>query len=199
MALASLAVTADLSARGIPTTDTAGVAALLAAAQAAVRDAAGCAISKETSTVTLSTEASNRLELPSRPVHSVAAVSLDGEALTVGTDVLLRGSALWLVDGPWQRRGAVPGEVVVTFTHGLETVPADIVDLVCSLVAGGLAAKAAGYEAHTGVQYESTDDYRVGYLTGDDAVASVMELPERTKRSLRKRFGSQVLVAGSTR
>lgn len=196
--LTALATTADLSARGIPVTDTDGVTAFLAAASSAVRGAAGCPISKETSTVTLSTEASRRLELPSRPVHSVASVTLDGEALTVGTDVLLRGSSLWRED-PWQRQGAVPGEVVVTFTHGLETVPEDVVDLVCSLVAGALAAKAAGYEAHTGVQYESTDDYRVGYLTGEDAVASVMELPERTKRALRRRFGSQALVAGSSR
>lgn len=198
MALAPLAVTADLSARGIATTDTTGVAAFLAAATAAVRDAAGCPISKETSTVTLSTEASRRLELPSRPVHSVASVTLDGESLTVGTDVFLRGSALWR-EIPWQRQGAIPGEVVVTFTHGLDAIPEDIVDLVCSLVAGALASKDAGYEAHTGVQYEASDDYRVGYLSGDDAAASVMDLPERTKRSLRKRFGSQVLVAGSSR
>lgn len=46
MALATLAVAADLSARGIPVTDTAGVAAFLASASAAVRDAAGTPISQ---------------------------------------------------------------------------------------------------------------------------------------------------------
>jgi len=199
MALATLAVAADLTARGIPITDEAGVAAFLASASAAVRDAAGAPISQLTSTVVLWTEASQRIELPSGPVTAVASVTLDGVALTATTDYVLRGSALWRVDEKWQREGDVPSALEVTFTHGYATVPADIVDLVCALAGAGLAAKASGYTTHAGIQYESIDDYRVGYTTGDEAVGSAMEIPERTRRTLRRRFAPDAIVVGSVR
>ena len=199
MALAPLATTADLSARGIPTINTPGVAALLASASSAVRDAAGSAITRQTSTVTLSTQVSRRIELPARPVHGVSAVTLDGVLLTVGTDVFLRGSALWR-ECQWQRNSEIPSSLTVTFEHGLTEVPADVVDLVCSLVGAGLAAIDDGYASHIGKASESIDDYRVGFGTGADAVTSVMELPDRTVRMLRRRFGSgDVSVAGSVR
>jgi len=199
VALAPLATAADLSAYGIDITNTTAVVQVLAAASAAVRDAAGCAITRETSTVTLSTDASQRFELPARPVVSVASVTLNGVTLTEGTDYVLRGSNLWRVGQPWQERGDIPSELVVTFTHGLAETPADIVDLVCSLAGAALSAMSDGYASHAGVQYESIDDYRVGYETGADATASVMELPERTRLSLRRRFGNPFMVAGSVR
>lgn len=198
MALATLAVAADLSARGIPITNTTGVAAMLAAASAAVREAAGCAITKLTSTVTMSTDQSRRIELPARPVHSVTTVVLDGVTLVSGTDYYLRGSSLWR-DTPWHLRDEIPGVLTVTFVHGLDEIPADVVDLVCALAGAGLAAITAGYASTVGKEYESIDDYRVGYTTGADAVASLMEIPERTRASLRRRFGSQVMVVGSVR
>jgi len=184
MALAPLASAADLTDRGI--TVTAGVTAQLAAASAAVRDAAGCSITRQVSTVTLWTEASRRIELPARPVRGVTSVTLDGVVLT---DWHLRGSSLWRVT-PWQAQGNIPSELVVTFDHGYDAVPADVVDLVCSIVGAGLASIAEGFKAHTGTEYESIDDYRTGYTKGADAVVSVMELPDRTKAALRKRFGS---------
>jgi hypothetical protein len=72
MALAPLAEVASLEARGIDTSNTARLYELLDAASSAVRDAAGSAISRSTSTVTLWTEASRRIELPARPVVTVA-------------------------------------------------------------------------------------------------------------------------------
>jgi len=197
MALAPLAMAADLSDRGVTITDTAAVTAMLASASAAVRDGAGCAITRETSTVTLTTVPSRRIALPAAPVVSVASVTLDGVLLVSGTDYVVRGSSLWSLSGNWRAEWEIPGDLVVTFTHGMAEVPADIVDLVCSLAGAGLAATLEGYASSAGKQYESIDDYRVGYATGDDAVASVMELPERTKRSLRRRFGSTSLVVGT--
>lgn len=198
MALTPLATAADLSARGIDVTDTFAVITQLDAASAAIRAAAGCAISRQTSTVTLWTESSRRIELPARPVVSVATVVLDGVTLTLNTDYVLRGSSLWSLGGAWQEPGSIPGALVVTFTHGFAEVPADIVDLTCALAGAGLAAVADGFAANTGKQYESIDDYRVGFAIGADAVVSVMELPDRTARSLRRRFGSGGAVSVGT-
>lgn len=198
MTLEPLATEADLMARGIDTDNPAATQALLAAASAAVRAGAGCAITRQTSTVTLSTEPSRRIELPARPVHAVTAVALDGRDLTVGVDCHLRGSSLWR-EQLWQSPAAIPSELVVTFEHGFDEVPADVVDLVCSLVGAGIAATDEGYASSVGKQYESIDDYRVGYAVGADAVASVMELPDRTRRALRRRFGMTSVVVGTIR
>lgn len=194
MGVADLATVDDLTARGIDTSDTDAVSAFLAAASAAVRNAAGSTITRQESAVTLWTEPSRRIELPARPVHGVSVVELDGEPVT---DWVLRGSSLWR-ECRWQCPGAVPSELAVTFDHGFDEVPADVVDLVCSMVGSALAAAdGGGYASTTGKTYESIDDYRVGFTVGADAVASVMEVPPRTAKSLRRRFGPSGLgVAG---
>lgn len=193
MALTPLITAADLSARGINDADPA-LAADIDSASAAIRDAAGCAITQETSTVRLVTEASRRLELPARPVVSVASVTLDDVPVT---DYMLRGSSLWR-EIAWQAPGAVPSVLTVTFTHGYAATPADIIDLACSLVAGAQAERAAG--PRRGVAYERIDDHQIGYI--QDAAAervSAFELPERTVAMLRRRFGSSSVVSGSVR
>lgn len=193
MALAPLATATDLSDRGIDTDDIAAVAAFLASASEAVRSAAGCSISELTATVALEGDSSRWLQLPGWAITSVDEVDIDG---TVVTDARLASGRLWRRCG-WQA-DCGPALVTVTYTQGLTEVPADIVDLVCSLVGAALAAMTdGGYAANTGLQYESIDDYRVGYATGNDAVASVMELPARTKQSLAERFGSAVAVTGT--
>lgn len=189
--LSPLITAADLSARGIPL-DRADVD--IASASAAIRDAAGCAIAHETSTVTFPAEASRRIELPARPVRAVTSVLLDG---VVVTDWVLRGSSLWR-DSWWSSPCEIPSEVTVTFEHGFDEVPEDIVDLACSLVAGAQAERASG--SHRGEAYTRIDDYQVGYV--QDAAAervSAFELPERTRAMLRRRFGSGSVVAGSVR
>lgn len=193
MALAPLATATDLSARGISTDDTDAVDAFLAAASAAVRDAAGCTISATSSTINTEGGSGRWLPLPGWAITSVDEVAISG---TVVTDALLVSGRLW------RRCGWLdcyePAIVTVTYSQGLSEVPADIVDLVCSLVGAALAsAPEGGYAATTGKQYESIDDYRVGYTTGADAVASVMELPTRTRQSLAARFGTAVTVTGA--
>jgi hypothetical protein len=195
VALEPLAAEADLTARGIDTSNTDQTDALLAAASAAVRGAAGSAITRDTSTVTFWTEASRRVELPAKPVNSVASVTLDGVTVT---DYVVRGSSLWR-SHPWHQYGQVPGQLVVEFEHGYDEVPADIVDLVCSLVAAGQAAAADGYDPKRGVAYERGDDYGYGMATGSDEVVSPMELPAKTRAWLRRRFGSGASVVGSVR
>jgi hypothetical protein len=196
VALAPLAAKADLDARGIDTSDWSRSSALLASASSAVREAAGSQITKTTSTVTIWTEPTRRLDLPSRPVHSVTSVTLDGVVLVQDVDYFVRGSGLWR-NCYWQGRNEVPGEVVVTFTHGLDEVPADLVDLVCSLVAAGTVAAEDGYDPKRGVTNERVDDYAQGRATGADEVVSPMLLPERTQAWLRNRFGGGTVVVGT--
>lgn len=191
-----LATRVDLANRGISASSEALADALLEAVSAAIRDAAGSPITQETSTVTMWTEPARRIELPARPVISVASVSVDGEPVA---DWTLRGSALWRSE-PWQARSEPPRELVVTFTHGYATVPADIVQLACVLVAAGLAAADGdGFGANRGKTYTSIDDYREGFATGSTEVVDPTEIPERTRLALRRRFGrlSSAVVDGA--
>lgn len=183
MALTPLATVADLQARSIATADTMLVEALLAAASDAVREAAGTAINETTATVKVPTPLGRALRLPG-PVRSVSSVLLDGEPIA---DWSLRGDTLWR--SSWQCPSDIPGEVTVTYTFGLAEVPADIVNLVCSLVAAGIAHAADGFEARGDLTMLRIDDYSEQYAQGADAVSTPMELPDRTRRMLAERFG----------
>lgn len=192
MALTPLATVADLDARGIDTTDTVLVDALLASASAAVREAAGVPITETTSTISLPTPVGRRLQLPP-PVSSVSSVSVDGEQVT---DWTLVASSLWRARG-WQRPGEIPGVVDVTLTFGLPGTPADIVDLVCNLVGAGVKHTEDGYAVRKpGLAgwAEGVDDYRRSeqYAQNADQTASPMELPKRTRQWLATRFGGGV-------
>jgi len=184
MALPDLATTTDLQARGIDITDTALIAAMLAAASASVRNAAGSPILQATSTVALTAWGEMLLDLPGQPIQSVASVTLDGTAVT---DYKLANGRLW------RRRGwgneFEPFEVVVTMTHGLPDVPADIVDLVCNLTSAAASAATAGETFDPRVFMERIDDYTIQYQQGEQAVASILDLPAAARRHLRARFG----------
>lgn len=187
MALDDLATSADLQARGVDTTDTARVAAVLAAASAAVRDAAGCPISSVEATVTLPAPPpfDQWLELPS-PTTAVTSVEVDGEAVT---DFTRQGSVLWRSCG-W-RSTWEPVNVDVTLTFGYAEVPADVVALVCDLAHASLLQDGPVASNVTSV---ALDDWRETYATGADAQASVFEIPPRTRAWLRQRFGATAFV-----
>ena len=184
MALTPLATAADLDARGIDTSDTDLIDALLSAASSAIRDAAGVPITETTATVSLPSPPDRRLSLPT-PVRSVDSVTIDGDDVD---DWSLVGDSLWR-SRPWQRPGAIPVVVTVSLTFGLPETPADIVDLVCNLVAAGVAHAEGGYESSAGKISERIDDYSVQYAQGENASVSPMELPSRTRRMLARRFG----------
>lgn len=202
MALAPLAVVTDLPA-SVDVSNSAQVATSLAAASAAVRDAAGVPISQATSTVALMGSRDRWLTLPGSPVISVSAVLLDGVAVT---DYAFRQGSLYRSYG-WACRGPLsgsrrwdpdyPSEVTVTMVHGFLEVPADIIALVASLAAADINAAAEGYESKAGIASESIDDYRVAYTSGENVQSFAVELPERTRLWLRQRFGGGSYVTGS--
>ena len=187
MALADLATTLDLSARGVAPNAVHSV--MLKVASATIRGAAGGPISQTTSAVSLTAWGEERLALPGRPVTSVASVSVDGVATT---DWMLTDSAFlyracgW---GHWED----PVEVAITLAHGLPTIPVDIVQLTCDLAILGANAAPEGAQDPR-VFAEKIDDYSVTYKTEGRAVSSAMELPAGTKASLAARFGGGVDV-----
>ncbi|WP_327268808.1 hypothetical protein OG233_14120 [Streptomyces sp. NBC_01218] len=188
MALAPLATVADLAALGLPlTVDEEPIAErYLATASAAVREAAGAPISQTTSTVLVEGETDQRLSLPGPPVLAVMDVAIDG---VTATDWRLRTNRLWRFGG-WTAADG-PSEVEVTYTHGLPEVPADIVDLVCRIVAAAVVAYRSADDgsglAAGDITSERLGDWAVTY--GSDGLITEMELPTYLRERLAARFG----------
>lgn len=191
-----LATLADLAERGITPDDEYDLtlAELLDAASAEVRDAAGVPISRETWTVDLPGRCEQWVTLPGQPIVSVADVELDGEALG-DSEWRLVGGRIWRRLG-WQRRAYEPSVVTLTITGGLDPVPADIVDLVCSMVGSAQTRVAEGYASRqddpTSIRIDDYSESRT--VAAEERLAGVMELPARTRRRLRARFGGGATV-----
>lgn len=191
MALAPLATVDDLEARGL-TVDPGEVGIVnvyLGVASAAVREAAGTAITRTTSTLTLEGVLGQRLTLPGPPIVSVDAVAVDGRTVT---DWRLRSERLWRAAG-WS--GIEPSEVEVTYTHGLLSVPDDIIDLVCRAVAAALVAYRSedggtGLAADKEITSERLGDWSVTY--GADGRVTEMELTQAWRDRLAARFGNSI-------
>ena len=191
MALAPLATVDDLEARGL-TVDPGEVGIVnvyLGVASAAVREAAGTAITRTTSTLTLEGVPGQRLTLPGPPIVSVDAVAVDGRTVTDGR---LRSERLWRAAG-WS--GIEPSEVEVTYTHGLLSVPDDIIDLVCRAVAAALVAYRSedggtGLAADKEITSERLGDWSVTY--GADGRVTEMELTQAWRDRLAARFGNSI-------
>lgn len=186
MALPNLASLADLTARGIDTSDSDVQVTMLTVASSLVRQAAGSPIAQHEATITFhATEYGEWLDLPVKPVTAVSSVMLD--------EVVVTG---WkLVNGDlWRREGwytCEPVEVDVTLTCGLPEVPAHIVQLVCDLAILGTKTATEG-AIDPRVVAERIDDYAVTFAKGAESVASAMTIPSMTRHSLRAQFGRGV-------
>ncbi|WP_338183008.1 hypothetical protein [Jatrophihabitans sp.] len=187
-----MAVTADLTARGVTT---GSISVALAVASAAVRDAAGCAISEETSTVVVNAGRGNLLELPA-PITAVTSVLVDGYALDAD-DYEVLPNGLWRHCGwgnLWDSRSFAPVPVTVTFTHGLSVVPADLVDLTCQLAIAWLNHAASGGGSTAGLTSARIDDAAETYSAEYAGQVSPVFIPDATRNWLERRFGSGVAV-----
>ncbi len=188
--LEPLASKKDLEARGLPAEPENLLKVLLESVSAAVREAAGVPISAVSTTLTLAGTREQFLQLPVGPVVTVDSVTIEGVPVTGWK---LRDGRLWRAAG-WAGQSR---DVEVTLTYGYQTVPADIVQLVCSFVgAGMISAQDGDLVRDRGLAYTSIDDFREGYRTGDSEIVDVTELPDRVKNSLRARFSGGAHVTG---
>src|SRR5690606_2028281 len=156
--------------------------ALLRAASAEVRNAAGSPIKRATFTAKIPGVPRQWLTLPGQPVTDVSEVKLDGEPVT---DYRLVGRRL-VRRRFWQAHPGEPSEVTVTMTGGMAEVPDDIVDLVCAMVGHALSRiNEGGYETRHDLIAVRVDDYSEQYRsTAEERLAGVMELPRRTRERL---------------
>lgn len=180
-----LATPDDVAKLGVDTSNAELVAFLLDSVSTAVRDAAGGPITTTTATVTYPGTMEQYLPLVGSPIRSVSLVVLDGRTLP-DDDYKLRDGRLWRAQG-WIGQHK---DVDVTYTFGLDDVPADIVKLVATFVAAGINEAAQGVGERRGLSYARIDDFQEGYLQGDAEVVDLTEIPQRTKDALRKRFSA---------
>lgn len=189
--LTPLATSADLTARNITLPDGLDVDTALASASASVRDAAGCPIIQATSTVVVVVDDPCWITLPAGPVSAVASVSMGDVAVTRWTKV---GDSVRVSPRAWPVDTCFPAEVTITYTHGLPTVPADIVDLVCSVVA--IIGAQNGDPGSGG----KTTMLRLGDYTESFAIPigtdspSPAALPLSVRQALQARFGTSVAM-----
>lgn len=131
------------------------------------------------------------VRLPQRPVVSVASVeTLEGNTLlyTWLNDDRIR-VGVDSVDYSWVFEPWVTGlrEVTVTYTHGYETIPADVVDVVCQMVGRALTRT----PDQTGLVQESIAGY--SYSVGGATAAGSMGMLADEKAALdvyRRQLGS---------
>lgn len=167
----------------------------LKVASASLREAAGCAISEDTSTVVLAGQRDARLPLPGPPITSVEAVALDGEQVSDWR--LSRPRASLYRPHGW---GTDSSEVEVTYTHGLPVVPDDIIALVCRIAATTLMAYRSD-ETGGGLVTKRVTQLRIGDYSAsfaNDGTMTEVELPATTRAQLRARFGGGAAVVRST-
>lgn len=173
MTLPPLALAADVEARlgrNLTATEVKRLAPLLADASAAVRLRAGQQFTAGTSTQVLPIGPSRKVRLPQRPVTAIDEV-VDPE-----TDVAL--TYIWwdqsetievrpnVIDA-WSFEPFHTNRLVakVTYQHGYDVIPSDIVAVVCQI-----AARALGRPAdQSGITQENIDGY--GYSIGSAAAA----------------------------
>lgn len=113
--------------------------------------------------ITLDFEGGNMIFLPELPVISVDSVVEDDETLTETDDYILgQYGVLYRVGQDWASGIQI---TTVTYTHGHETIPQDIVEIAVRAASriyqAGLRAKE--HAGVTGVQSLSLGDYSVSY------------------------------------
>lgn len=168
---------------------------LIESASTAITDAAGSPIIERESTIVILGGNERILDLPGLPIREVHEVHVDG-ILLLPAEYRVAGAGLYRPGG-WARGRLIP-EITVRYTHGLPTVPADIVSLAAAMVGAGLnEANDGGWELQNGrLSSIGIDDYREGYATTGESVEQVtpMSLPKRTREWLAGRFGAGARV-----
>lgn len=170
------------------------VEALIRDASAKVRNYTGQTFTLEETTDRLKAR-NGRLTLPQRPVVEVATVQ---DTNAVDVDYTLTNDILWLnttwsglAPFDWEPRTTPLGYVDVTYTHGYETIPDDILAVVCQIVgrAYGVNSQTAGLTGETIAGYS----YTMGSVGGAGAVGLLPE--ERAVLDAYRRIGGLATYA----
>ena len=157
-------------------------------------------------TVTLPGNWGNTLALPQRPVASVASVTMNGATmpntqwklidneLFLGTGAFMPdyGSTIWGGSALWGPAGSNQGpqaigntwqgptaQITVTYTHGHDEVPLDIVNVVAGMVALQL-------NAEVGIQSEMIGHYKVGYARNGNGGMTISDEDKKILNRYRK-------------
>lgn len=190
--LEPFATSSDLAVRlGVTYTveQAARVDELLADACDELRTIIGQPLVRLTSTVELYTDQLGMVILPAVPIVSVDTVELDGEPVEdwqLKDDVLLVPCTIGRDD-----------PVEVTFTHGWDPVPRELVKFACVMAAavleGSRQTGALGPVTGVGRRQESIDDYLVivDSPTGAETAATAMSLPQPIVDRLRRSYGGR--------
>lgn len=178
--------------------ETAMVNELITSASSAITSAAGTGILSTTSTIEVLGLDERLLNLPGAPIRRIDEVFADGTLVDPST-YRLTGNGIFRAQG-WACGRELPS-LRVTYFHGFDEVPKDIQTLCVSMVIAGLiASREGGWDLQNGrMSSIGIDDYREAYATSGEGIEQVtpMDLPERTRRRLRKRFGGGVQVLAS--
>lgn len=187
-----LATIQQLEARLGHTVDADRATALLEDASAVVRGYTGQHFSRVVDDVATVAVNRGQLVLPQRPADKPSLIArVDGSGYYPagawwwgGVGVVEFGTPSWLANGP--SSGSAPQAVTVTYSHGFEEIPADVVAVVCQMVARVID----GGDTH-GLRSESIDDYQ--YQMGGGIVTGAVALVPSEKETLdryRRRSGS---------
>ncbi|WP_422758284.1 hypothetical protein [Paenarthrobacter sp. C1] len=187
-----LATVEQLEARLGHAVDADRAEALLEDASAIVRGYTGQYFTKVEDDVATLAVNRGQVTLPQRPAEKPSLISrADGSGTYPsgswywgGIGVIDFGSPSWLANGP--TRSWTPQAVTVTYTHGFEEIPADVVAVVCQMV-----GRVIDGTDTPGLRSESIDDYQ--YQMGGNIVSGAVALVPSEKETLdryRRRSGS---------
>ena len=145
--MGALATVDDLQVRlgrDLSESEVAQATALLADASAVIRSYTGQAFDVIEGDTAILRSQGGTIRLPQRPVTSVSSVvALGGEGMPDvsvldwifdGIDQIRIGSGSFVINTPavWWDDDGYPGTFRVTYSHGYETVPADVVAVACA-------------------------------------------------------------------
>jgi len=162
---------------------------LIEMATGLIQDVAGQRILQVTDTAVIDVmDWSVWLDLPQKPIVSVATILLDGTAIT---DWAIRGQRLFRRVG-WQTTWLLPAQAKVTYTHGLATGSQylQVARLMC------LSLAQIGYgNPNPAVSSEAIDDYKVTYA---EALARMTEgFTDFMQERIRNAYGTPAYVTES--
>jgi hypothetical protein len=203
--MTALATPDDLKARlgrDLTEAELARAEALLDDASAMIRAYTGQAFDKVTGDVAVLRVQSGTVRLPQRPVTAVTSVVAIGGAgmpdvavidyVFDGIDQIRIGEGTFIINLPaiWWDDDGYPGTFRITYDHGYDTVPADVVTIVCRMVLRPITAPTlAG-----GVTSETIGSYSYRLDNPDVGLGAVLSKDDRTALARYRRTEGMIKV-----